>query len=209
MATLFILGAGASADSGLPVYRGNGTDPENYLSLSSSMNTVWDYLTPLYEAIKSHTPGPTYDALKRFPDSLILTQNIDRYALSTGIKTVEIHGVHDSMSCKSCKKKVVTDLSKRKCECGGDYRPDITLYGEDLDPLKCHEVYCFIAWSKPKRVVIIGTSIQFGYLKEFIHKAKQHGAKIIHINPDPNYAENVGYNEIWHKVPAVDGMSLL
>jgi NAD-dependent deacetylase len=73
----FILGAGASTDSNLPTYRGDGgfyentsIKPENvltYTPLQQNPKTVWDFITPLYQKIQQSRPGPTYDKLKEIP----------------------------------------------------------------------------------------------------------------------------------------------
>lgn len=164
---LFILGAGASADSGIPTYRGsNGVYTNEFtsdnLSIYTPLDKVWDFLAPLYEKIKESTSGPTYHLLsllqEKCKDSLILTQNIDGHALSTGMNIVEMHGSHKTMSCITCKQTVNTDLNIRSCSnCCGFYRPDIVLYGEDLCKRKTWQVYCFLK-KRPSHIVVIGTN---------------------------------------------------
>ena len=136
----FILGAGASFDSGLPTYRGpsglyDGKEkPEDILSLYSPLDKVWDFLAPLYEKISESKPGLTYDLIKelgkKYPGSFILTQNIDGHALSTEIPVVEIHGTWKTMVCMKCQERIITNLQTRKCQCGNIYRPDIVLYDQ-------------------------------------------------------------------------------
>lgn len=61
-------------------------------------------------------------------------------------------------------------------------RPNITLIGEQLN----------LNLSVSKRtkfdyVLVIGTTLQFPYLRKIISNAKQKGAKIVHVNPDECY----------------------
>lgn len=214
----FILGAGASFDSGLPTYQGpegiynEVKDPENLLSIESPLNTVWDFLTPLFEKISESKPGPTYELIKeigkKYPKSFILTQNIDGHALHTELPVIEIHGNWKQMWCTTCNTKVDIDFKNRDCPCGGKYKPDIVLYGQSLPEEKVHEVYKLIK-QHPKRVIVIGTTLQFPYLRQFITKAKMKGAKVLHINPDEDYAKNVMFNELWFQTSSKEGLTTL
>lgn len=102
MATFFILGAGASVDSGLPTFRGdNGyysekKDIESILSIDSlkspkKLLRLWKELQPLYSKIQSQKPGRTYEVIKqvfdKFPQSYILNQNIDLYPEVVQLRT--------------------------------------------------------------------------------------------------------------------------
>ena len=203
----FILGAGASFDSGLPTYRGpeglytnttSSESPEDILSIYSPLDKVWQFLTPLYEKIATTNPGSTYDLIKELgrshPNSFILTQNIDGHALSTEVPTVEIHGTWKTMVCVPCKARVATNLTNRTCKCGKQYRPDVVLYDQTLPQEEVQKVNSYIK-TRPKYVVVIGTTLQFAYLRKFITKAKQRGAQVIHINPDDDYKDKVKFNE--------------
>jgi NAD-dependent deacetylase len=215
----FILGAGASVDSNLPTYRGPGglyisshIKAEDFLSVNSSVDDIWTFLDPLYSKIKNNKPGPTYQNLKKFanthPRSFILTQNIDNYATDTELPVIEMHGSWKTMTCLVCKSVKPSDSSSYKCSCGGFCRPDIVLFDEKLPKEKVHQLYSYIK-RRPTHVIVIGTSLQFPYLRVFINKAKQRGAKVIHINPAEDYGENVKKNEIWHKLPSSEALTLI
>lgn len=216
----FILGAGASVDSGLGTYRGpegiytnSNVDYERILSHSSSLKDMWEFLEPLYTNIKNNLPGPTYQKIKEMgalvPDSFILTQNIDGYALSIGLPVIEIHGSARTMTCLNklgCGVTVAANCKNYKCTCGSLCRPDIVLFDEKLSQIKVHEVYRLIKRC-PTHVIVIGTSLQFPYLREFITKAKQRGAKVIHINPDVSaYADKLKKGEIWYNESIAKGL---
>lgn len=209
---LFILGAGASVDSGLLSYRGPSgyykEDAESTLSPYTPLDAVWEYLTPLYQQISTANPGPTYDLIakigKIYPGSAILTQNIDGLAHSTGLPVIEMHGTHKTMTCVLCKKNIPTNLADIRCidsHCTGLCRPDIILFGESLDKRKVQDVYLQLK-TKFDKVFIIGTSMRFPYLRDFITKAKRRGSHVIHVNPDPLYEVNVKGKETWYDCDA-------
>ena len=212
----FILGAGASKDSGLQTYRGKdgyyeGKDvnPEYILNTSNSLEKVWDFLKPLYEQISKNVPGETYQLIKKlgkmYPASFILTQNVDGYADSTELPLVEIHGTAKTMTCFGCRKTKSANATDYLCECGKRYRPDIVLFGENLHRDQVQKVHNLLK-RKPQYVLVIGTSLQFPYLRTFITKAKQRGALVFHINPDDNYHYNVRKRETWYDLSAAEGL---
>lgn len=215
----FILGAGASFDSGLPTYRGpeglynDDIDPADILSVDSPLDTVWDFLVPLYEKIGQSQPGPTYELIKelgkKYPDSFILTQNIDGHALHTGLPVVEIHGNWKYMHCTTCETEVGVALGTRDCSCGGRYKPNIVLYGQGLPKKEVTSLNKLINTNHPTKVVVVGTTLQFPYLRNYIAKAKAKGAQVVHINPDESYGKKVMYNELWLKVTSKEGLTTL
>ena len=213
---LFLLGAGASVDSGLPVYRGPSgiykEGVEKILHPNNNLGEIWDFLRPLYRMIEGNCPGSTYQSIKilgdRYPGSLVVTQNIDGYAKWTGLDTIELHGTTESMTCLTCKKRQKSDPDQIQCsDCEGYCRPDITLFGEKINEKHLHRIYKYIKDS-PAMMMIIGTSLQFPYLKDFILKAKAKGVRIFHINPDEEYGENVAGKDIWYQVSASEGLQL-
>lgn len=218
----FILGAGASFDSGLPTYRGPDglyndeklkERPEDILSIYTPIEKVWDFIKPLYENIAITHPGPTYDLIKklgqRYKGSFILTQNIDGHALTTDLPVVEIHGTYKTMTCCKCNNTRTVCFDDLICACTGQYRPNIVLYGQSLPKRELQDIYTLIKRC-PTDVIVIGTTLQFPYLRHLIAKAKSKGAHVTHINPDDDYIEKVmQHNETWHKVSAVEGLNLL
>ena len=135
-----------------------------------------------------------------------MTQNIDGYASKIkNIPIIEIHGNHEFMSCIECCTQYKSNPDDFMCKCGSPCRPDVVLYGEDLPDKKVHQTYKLLK-RKYKYIMIIGTSLQFPYLREFINKAKQKGAKVIHINPDEDYSSNVRDGEIWLRCDATTGL---
>jgi len=122
---LFITGAGISADSGLPTYRGvgglynQGRTAEGYAieeCLSGSMfrsrpEITWKYMLQLGLAIAEHQPNDAHRIIAKWEKRLaeqggkvvILTQNIDCYHQAAGSENVyEFHGSLGTLDCTEC-----------------------------------------------------------------------------------------------------------
>jgi NAD-dependent SIR2 family protein deacetylase len=118
----------------------------------------------------------------------IMTQNVDGLVNKiTGAETIELHGNLNRAICKKCHLTYNIRLRHEDKLCDKCFKvlhPDIILLGENLKvnvskQIKKHYDY----------VLIIGTTLQFPYLRSIINKVKQRGAKVIHINPDVHYAD--------------------
>lgn len=216
----FILGAGASVDSGLftyrgsqGIYKGNDESPEKILTMKSFCEDpmkVWNILNPQFEKMKQAQLGPTYQEIQKlcqkFPNSFVLTQNVDRLATQLPVDVIELHGRYDEMICSSCGEILSSLNSNRLCEtCNVICRPNILFFDEKLSENTFNEVYKLLD-RNPKTVVIIGTTLQFLYLKAFIIEMKAAGAKIIHINPDLDYWQRISAGEIHIAKDAVQGL---
>jgi NAD-dependent deacetylase len=131
---LFITGAGISADSGLPTYRGVGglynteTTEEGYpieQCLSASMFRVrpditWKYMFRIGEAVIQRQPNPAHIIIARWEKifagrdgkAVVFTQNIDGYHRLAGSENVlEIHGNLGELFCTKCSWETYVDLS--------------------------------------------------------------------------------------------------
>lgn len=204
---LFITGAGMSADSGLPTYRGIGglyddTDTDEgmpiELAISGEMlrkrpEITWKYLLQISNACHDasfndgHKVIAEIESLK--PDTWILTQNIDGFHRMAGNDNViEIHGSLDSILCMSCSytcdsSEVNTSELPPPCPaCGGILRHEVVLYGEQLPSKeinKLHDVF-----EKGFDLVFtIGTTSTFPYIAQPVMIAKRLGVPTIEINP--------------------------
>lgn len=230
----FILGAGASVDSGLPTYRGknglyndNSVNYEQILSIENFEEdplSVWNFLDPFYEKIDRCSPGETYTQLHQFiekyPRSFMMTQNVDGFATDLNIPVIEMHGNSKYMYCRKCDiaTKVIengeftskickTCEASKMCKDNAVMRPNIVLFGESVCRKKYAEVGKLFKYRHPKYVIVIGTTTQFPYIKGFIDKCKSKGAKVIHINPDENYT--VKHNEFLLRKTAAEGVRYL
>ena len=199
--SLFILGAGASVDSGLPTYRGinglynNSFDYyEQMLTKTTNSNKLWEILEPLFNQIyNTKDIGETYKLLEtlinnKYPNSMIATQNIDGFAKNICVPLVELHGNYSKIKCLDC--DIFIDyVPGHICNQCGKHNtiPNIVLFEDNIDVNYITQIYNFMKLNKPKYVFIIGTTLQFKYLQDIICKAKMYGSECIHINPDKNY----------------------
>ena len=202
-----ITGAGMSADSGLPTYRGIGGLYENKSTedgmpieeaLSGSVfrsrpEITWKYLSQIEQGTRGATFNRGHEVLAQmeshFDRFWILTQNIDGFHTAAGSKNViEIHGNMHILRCMSCAvEKYVDDFSEMPIppvcdDCGNDMRPAVVLFEEQLPSDALGELTRQI--EKPFDVVIsIGTSSYFPYISQPVYYGKQQGALTIEINP--------------------------
>ncbi len=215
-AVLFLLGAGASVDSGMRVYRGGGgggngasyynfdedndaTNPLHASALGNDarMEAMWEHLLPIMQDARKAElhPGPTYERIKAIASTythcMVATQNVDAivHQVYSYDDIVELHGSLGSAKCLSCESEFVLQrVHIVRCpKCDGWLRPRIVLFGESLDVANVQRVHKFINDHHPSTVYVVGTSMRFPYLHGFVKKAKSRGACIVHVNPDPDY----------------------
>ncbi|MGE6792778.1 NAD-dependent deacylase [Pseudomonas guineae] len=206
---LLITGAGLSADSGLPTYRGlgglyNGHTAEGLpieVALSGSMlqrdpALCWKYLAELGKACLGAQANAGHYAIAELqrikPHCWLLTQNIDGYHRAAGSpmeRVIEIHGELAPLYCQSCG-AVDTELAEhlsrplppRCAQCAGVLRPPVVLFEEMLPEQAIDTLYAEVR--KGFEVVIsIGTSVSFPYIVEPLLRTHQNGGFTVEINP--------------------------
>lgn len=150
---VFFGGAGVSTESGIPDFR--STDglynqkykypPEHILSHGFFMSNTKDFFDFYREKmlIQNIKPNAAHIKLAELEKvgklKAVVTQNIDGLHTAAGSKVVyELHGSVLRNSCMKCRKKYTeTFIYESKdvpyCDCGGIVKPDVVLYGENLD----------------------------------------------------------------------------
>ncbi len=209
---LFITGAGLSADSGLPTYRGIGglyddkhTDEgipiEEALSremLERRPEITWKYLWQIGSACsgKKFNRGHEVIALieKIIPGTWVLTQNIDGLHRAAGSKNlIEVHGNASELYCVNCSFETSsesflsgygseTHLPPKCPECKGLIRPNVVLFGEML-PEKALKQIRMLETMRMDMVLSVGTSGVFPYIAGPVIKASRAGVPTVEINP--------------------------
>lgn len=147
---VFFTGAGISAESGIPTFRGtngiwNRMKPEELASFSAFIKNpklVWDWYQYRRDIVHKTQPNPGHFAIAElenyFNQVTVVTQNVDNLHRRSGSKTVyELHGNIEKNYCIDCRKRYdfinfQDSPSSPKCECGGLIRPDIVWFGEML-----------------------------------------------------------------------------
>jgi NAD-dependent deacetylase len=204
---LFITGAGVSADSGLPTYRGigglyerdftdDGVPIEAALSgamLARDPAMCWKYIHQIETACRGARPNPAHRvmaALERpATDAWVLTQNVDGLHRAAGSKNViEIHGDVHRLACTSCAhRRDVEDFAglaiPPACpDCSALVRPEVVLFGEML-PAPAVTALRRELRTGFDLVVSVGTTSTFPYIAEPVVVARALGRTTIEVNP--------------------------
>lgn len=207
---LVITGAGMSADSGLPTYRGVGglydrevTDDGVAIeeALSGPMfqrdpALTWKYIAQIEAACRGAKPNVGHYALAQlaphYERFCVLTQNVDGFHAAAGSRDViEMHGSIHHLRCTRCGEKRVVEnyaslgeLPPRCAACDAVIRPEVVLFGEMLPDTAVRRYE--IALSEGfDLVLVIGTSAVFPYIAAPVEQAKKNGCATIEINPEP------------------------
>lgn len=204
---LVITGAGMSADSGLPTYRGIGGLYEGAatddgmpieLALSGVMlrhdpSITWKHIARIEEACRGAGPNEGHRVLarweRRFPRFWILTQNVDGLHQAAGSQNViPIHGDVHRLHCTVCADAFeVPDYAGMAipptCRvCGGLVRPAVVLFGEMLGPANVSRLERELRGGFDL-VISIGTTSAFPYIAGPVEDAARRGVPTIEINP--------------------------
>jgi NAD-dependent deacetylase len=204
---LFITGAGISADSGLPTYRGigglyNAEHPEEGYPIEEILSgemfrrrpeLTWKYLGQIEQATRGATFNRAHQVIaemeSHFDRVWTLTQNIDGFHCRAGSKNVlEIHGNLHNLLCTDCGwEQTVPDFSglglPPHCpECQAIVRPKVVLFGEMLPTETVERFYAELEVGFDA-VFSIGTTSVFPYIAGPVEAARRHGWATVEINP--------------------------
>ncbi|MCS7053533.1 MAG: NAD-dependent deacylase [Ignavibacterium sp.] len=196
---VFFTGAGISAESGIPTFRGedgiwNKLSPEELANFNAFMKNpkmVWEWYQYRRKITHNSQPNAGHLAIvefeKYFPEVTVITQNVDNLHRRAGSKIIyELHGNIEKNYCIKCKKRYDEDLNFEdgipKCECGGLIRPDVVWFGEYLpvDQLRKSEE----ATISSDIFFVIGTSAVVYPAAGLVYTARQYGSFIVEINID-------------------------
>lgn len=205
---LFITGAGISAESGLPTYRGIGGLYSDQLTeegvpievalagetLKSQPEITWKYLGRIEENCREARCNRAHQIIAEMENHFrrvwVLTQNIDGFHHDAGSRNViDIHGNYHNLICTHCHWKAALkdyssiDIPPRCPECSDLVRPDVVFFGEMLPVDK---VECLMQQLKRGFDIYfsIGTTSVFPYISQPMIMAKQLGGFTVEINPD-------------------------
>ncbi len=202
-----LTGAGISAESGVPTFRGadgiwKKLKPEELANFDAFMRNpelVWEWYNMRKRLISDIKPNPGHYALADMEEIFgsgfsLATQNIDNLHFRAGSKNIyELHGNIERSYCIKCLefKKDISISEEQKipyCLCGGLIRPDVVWFGENLpedvidnamEAAKSADVY-----------ISIGTSGNVYPAAGLPSIAKRHGAFTIEINVERTLISN-------------------
>ena len=196
-----LTGAGISAESGVPTFRGEDGLWKNYRAeelatpqaFAHNHKLVWEWYNWRRELIRPLNPNPAHYALAEFEeksgkDLWLLTQNVDGLHRKAGSKhVVEIHGCIWVVKCTVCTYNA-EDRSELSNEppcptCGELLRPGVVWFGESLPVDAVNEVYQ--ALDTCDVLAVIGTSSVVYPAASFAGEMLNRGKPVIEINLDP------------------------
>lgn len=202
---VFVLtGAGVSAESGVPTFRGGGASavwkglPFEVISsaemVERDLAAVWEWFDYRLDRLGHVEPNPAHRTLARWQDRFaeftLVTQNIDGLHAAAGSREVlELHGNIRRARCARCEVRESLDALPREqrppvCRaCGGAMRPDVVLFGEML-PKGVFRVAAERA-SACELCFVVGTSAIVYPAAELPLVAHRAGAYLVEINPEP------------------------
>jgi NAD-dependent deacetylase len=193
-----LTGAGISAESGVPTFRGAGGIWQNYQvtdvatpqAFARNPELVWEFYNWRRKLVSKVTFNPGHKALadleKHVSDFTLITQNVDGLHRKAGSRRLlEIHGNLWEVRCTRCGRLTMNkskDMGKLpKCtECGGLLRPNVVWFGESLDPDILNK--SVEAARNCELMLIIGTSGVVQPAASLALQAKAAGAVVAEIN---------------------------
>ena len=197
-----LTGAGVSAESGVPTFRGSGglwegfrpeelATPEAY---ARDPDKVWRWYAWRYQQVMEAKPNRAHLLLAELEEKkgkgfLLATQNVDGLHYRAGNRRlVELHGNITRARCERCGHREPLPPPDEftpppYCErCGSRMRPDVVWFGEFLDAeLLARAERAFLT---AEVALVIGTSAVVEPAASLGRLAKTAGAYLIEINPE-------------------------
>lgn len=199
-------GAGISADSGIPTYRGAGGmwhkyDPARYADIGQFLEDpsyYWNFFRDVrYPVLREAKPNAAHRALARLEQRgdlrALITQNIDGLHQAAGsLRVLELHGNTRRIRCMRCGNACTMDEAYRQLEtrlppvcsgCEGPLKPDVVFFGEALprgvlDEALAEARSCDL-------LLVVGSSLVVQPAATLPVAAKEAGARLVIVNRDP------------------------
>lgn len=207
---LVITGAGISAESGIPTFRGpggywRGRDPSELATpaaFARDPRLVWQWYRERRAAICGARPNPAHEAVVRLARNcshfLLVTQNVDDLHMRAtwdGYQLqkehiVQIHGDIFVTRCSRCGSQRSANGDETDelpiCQsCNALMRPGVVWFGETLNSANIQRVEKYLETQKCDLVIVIGTTALFGYIVDWALRAQAHGGELYEVNPEP------------------------
>jgi NAD-dependent deacetylase len=196
-----LTGAGVSAASGVPTFRGAGglwrscraEDLATAEAFARDPELVWEWYDSRRALVAAAQPNPAHDVLARWttrwPTCTVITQNVDDLHVRAGTaRLVRLHGSLWELACwQRCgalpwrDERVPLDPMPPRCPaCGGLARPGVVWFGEALPPA---EVGRAVEACACELFLSVGTSSLVYPAADLVHQARSQGAFTVEINP--------------------------
>jgi len=208
---LVLTGAGVSAESGIPTFRGKdgywrNFDPAKLATpeaFARDPQLIWDWYRERRERIRNARPNAAHEAIARLAqhskDFLLVTQNVDDLHTRAGVpaqKMVQIHGNIFITRCSQCdwraerlstasNEEEEQDDGLAKCpHCTALMRPGVVWFGEQLPWNELERVENFLDSGACDVVIVAGTTATFGYIIDWAIRGSRDAGELIEVNPE-------------------------
>lgn len=200
-----LTGAGVSAESGVATFRdaqaGLWTrfDPQQLASqegFAADPGLVWRWYMQRLTMVEQAQPNPGHRALAQLeqlaPSVTLVTQNVDDLHERAGSRTVlHLHGSIARFRCNVCEASHSLSANERASSqppdcvaCGGAVRPAVVWFGEMLPERVLDHAHRAVKHCDV--MLVVGTSGVVYPAAQLPFLAKQSGAHVIDVNPEPN-----------------------
>jgi NAD-dependent deacetylase len=204
MRVFVITGAGVSAESGVPTFRGKdgywrNLDPAKLATpeaFARDPKLVWEWYGERRQRVRSAQPNAAHAAIANLAqhagEFLLVTQNVDDLHARAGVtneKMVQIHGSIFVTRCSHCDserhdyEQEQEDHIPRCPGCDALMRPGVVWFGEQLPWNEVTRVENYLNRGPCDVVIVAGTTATFGYIIDWAIRASR-GSKLIEVNPE-------------------------
>lgn len=223
-----LVGAGLSAESGIPTFRGpdglwtkhGEPDLRDYERFVEDPKRWWEQrlsgqsrLGELVEALNRAIPNPGHLALYDLEQlgylKHIITQNIDNLHQLAGSQAVtEIHGNRTKLRCIACNRRwpfdefQMDELPPHCPDCDGIVKSDTVMFGEPIPPDALSE--CIKQTRMCDLMLLVGTSAVVYPAAGFPVDVKMSGGRLIEINPNETPLTDI--SDVVIRAPAGDSL---
>lgn len=201
-----LTGAGVSAASGVPTFRGSGglwrefraEDLATAAAFGRDPSLVWEWYAWRRDAIAACHPNPAHDVIAGWSRTLarctVVTQNVDDLHVRAGTANLlRLHGSIWDLSCwKRCgappwrdESVPLSPLPPTCPSCGGLARPAVVWFGESLPRRELDEATAACGCDV---FLTVGTSSLVYPAAGLVHEARRRGAFTAEINLEPTPA---------------------
>jgi len=203
---LALTGAGVSAESGIPTFRGKGGlwaqyDPVKVASIDYFMadpSAYWKVSKERGRVALAAQPNPGHHALAALEAAghlaAVVTQNTDGLHQDSGShRVIEVHGSGRTVQCLDCgsreprrevQARLDAEMPPRCKVCGGAFlKPAVVLFGEAMPAAAVHEVFALAR--KADVMLVVGSSLLVHPARDIPLAAVRSGAPMVVINAEP------------------------
>jgi NAD-dependent deacetylase len=200
---LVITGAGVSAESGIPTFRGKdgywrNLDPIKLATpeaFARDPELVWQWYRERRQRVRNAQPNAGHEAIARLAqradEFLLVTQNVDDLHERAGLvkaEMVQIHGDIFHTKCSRCGFEQEHEQEQngipRCIKCDALMRPGVVWFGEPLPARETLRVENYLQRDSCGLVIVAGTTATFGYIIDWALRASRRGGALIEVNPE-------------------------